>query len=96
MKTLICTILGELLTVFVTLRVNTFSTQQKSALEKKKDTCIPIQGELQAVLKQNEKVTYWSSLSKFFDFLVIDKLLDSSFVFLPTKLKTSLLEIKVR
>jgi hypothetical protein len=94
LKTLISTILGGLLTVFVTFRVNTYNAKQKSALEKKKDIYIPIEEELKTILKQNEKVTYWGSLSKSFDFPEIDKQLGRSFVFLPKKLKNSLLEIK--
>jgi len=94
LKTLISTILGGLLTVFVTFRVNTYNAQQKSALEKKKDIYIPIEEELKRILKQNEKVTYWGSLSKSFDFPEIDKQLERSYVFLPKKLKKRLLDIK--
>ncbi|KKO53773.1 hypothetical protein XI25_12470 [Paenibacillus sp. DMB20] len=45
----ISTILGGLITVFVTFRVNTYNTQQKAALEKKKDTYIPIEEELKTI-----------------------------------------------
>ncbi|WP_195571738.1 hypothetical protein [Paenibacillus sp. 1001270B_150601_E10] len=94
LKTLVSTVLGGLITVFVTFRVNTYNAQQKSALEKKKDTYIPIDEELKEVLKKSEKVSYWKSLNTTFDFPEIDKQLERSYVFLPKKLKTNLLKLK--
>ncbi|WP_429372889.1 hypothetical protein [Paenibacillus sp. DS2015] len=89
-KTLISTVLGGLLTVFVTLNVNTYNSKQKSALERKKEIYIPITNELNQLLNQNTKKSNWSSLNKKFEFPVIDQLLESPYVFLPKKLKENL------
>jgi hypothetical protein len=93
-KTLIATILGGLLTIFVNLNVSTYTSKKTSALERKKDIYIPINKELTQVINQNKKKSYWSSLNSKFEFPVIDELLESSHVFLPKNLEKNLRNLK--
>ncbi|MCZ8518856.1 hypothetical protein [Paenibacillus caseinilyticus] len=74
--------------------MNSYNAKQKTALERKKDVYIPIETELKKVLKENEKISFWNSLNKKFEFPVVNDLLEQSYIFLPKKLKNDLLEIK--
>lgn len=94
LKTLIGTLLGGLLSVFVTLQISTYNVKQKSALDRKENIYMPIDKELKEIIKQQETVGYWGSLNQTFEFPKIDELLENSYVFLPKKLKKSLLQIK--
>lgn len=94
LKTLIGTLLGGLLSVFVTLQISTYSVKQKSALERKENIYIPIDKELKEIIKQQKKVGYWKSLNQTFQFPKIDELLENSYVFIPKRLKSCLLQMK--
>jgi hypothetical protein len=94
LKTLIATILGGLLTVFVNLNISTYTSKKTSSLERKKDVYIPINNELKEILDKNIKTSFWESLNTKFDLPIIEKILESSYIFLPKNLERSLLKIK--
>ncbi|WP_405176331.1 hypothetical protein MHI27_11860 [Paenibacillus sp. FSL H8-0261] len=93
-KTLISTLLGGLITVLVAFNVNSYTSKQKSVLERKKNIYIPINKEFNNILSDCKKDSYWRSLNRRFEMPITDEILNTPYEFLPTKLSMKLNRIK--